>query len=51
VDFFPSGFKLRIKEKAIYIDPVCIGDYEAADYILITHSHGDHFSLRDIKKL
>lgn len=51
VDFFPSGFKLEVHKKVIYIDPVIVEDEKTADYILITHSHQDHFSISDIKKL
>lgn len=49
--FFPSSFQLRTKDKVIYIDPVGIGTTEKADYILITHSHPDHFSIEDIEKV
>jgi len=51
VDLFPAGFKIKSYEKVIYIDPVVVEDGEIADYILITHSHSDHFSLNDIKNL
>ncbi len=51
VDFFPSSFKLEICEKVIYIDPVIVDEDVPADYILITHSHQDHFSVKDIRKL
>lgn len=51
VDFFPSSFKLEIFEKVIYIDPVIVDEDVPADYILITHSHQDHFSVKDIRKL
>lgn len=51
VDFFPSSFKLKIEDIVIYIDPVIVEDNELADIILITHSHQDHFSLPDIKRL
>lgn len=51
VDFFPSSFKLEVNEKVVYIDPVIIDEDVPADYILITHSHPDHFSKNDIKKL
>ncbi|MBQ4820204.1 MBL fold metallo-hydrolase [Aquimarina sp. MMG016] len=49
--FFPSSFQLKIDDKVIYIDPVGIENAEQADYILITHAHPDHFSLKDIKNL
>ncbi len=43
---------VRIKsEKVIYIDPWKIKDVEKADLILITHSHYDHLSPGDVKKL
>lgn len=51
VDFFPASFKLEIRKKVIYIDPIVVEEEKAADYILITHSHQDHFSKSDIKKL
>jgi L-ascorbate metabolism protein UlaG (beta-lactamase superfamily) len=49
--FFPSSFQIKSGEKVIYIDPIEIDPSEKADYILITHSHPDHFSLTDIKKI
>ena len=49
--FFPSSFQLKTDDTIIYIDPVEIGDAEPADYILITHAHPDHFSIKDIQKL
>lgn len=46
-----SSIKL-IGEKTIYFDPYLINNnYNDADYIFITHSHYDHFSLIDIKKV
>ena len=40
------------KSKIIYIDPFNINDnYKNADIIFITHSHYDHFSEEDIKKV
>ena len=43
---------VRIKsEKTIYIDPWKIKGSEKADLILITHSHYDHLSPEDVKKL
>lgn len=49
--FFPSSFQLKTKNQVIYIDPVGIDTTEKADYILITHSHPDHFSIDDINKV
>ncbi len=46
-----ASFKIDYKGKVIYIDPWKIGDIELADLILITHSHFDHFSEKDISKL
>ena len=45
-----ASFKIS-GEKVIYIDPWKIQDEEKADIILISHSHYDHFSLKDIKKI
>lgn len=40
------------KGKIIYVDPFHIKEnYKDADIILITHSHYDHFSEEDIKKV
>lgn len=39
-------------DKIIYTDPLNItGEPKDADIILITHTHGDHFSMQDIKKI
>lgn len=39
-------------EKVIYFDPVAIaGEPKDADLIFVTHLHGDHFSIADLKKL
>ena len=46
-----SGFLIK-NSKIIYIDPYNIKDAsEKADLILITHSHYDHCSVADIKKI
>jgi L-ascorbate metabolism protein UlaG (beta-lactamase superfamily) len=46
-----SGFLIK-NYKVIYIDPYNIKeDSEKADIILITHSHYDHCSIADIKKI
>ncbi len=49
--FFPSSFQLKTDDKVIYIDPVEVGSAEPADFILLTHAHPDHFSIKDIKNL
>ncbi|MCX5840334.1 MAG: MBL fold metallo-hydrolase [Deltaproteobacteria bacterium] len=38
-------------EKIIYIDPWKLKSNQKADLILISHSHGDHMSPADIKKI
>ena len=49
--FCHSSIKIS-KEKTIYIDPFKIqNEYKDADIIFITHSHYDHFSEEDIKKI
>jgi L-ascorbate metabolism protein UlaG (beta-lactamase superfamily) len=45
-----SSFKIK-EIKVIYIDPFNIVKPEPADIILITHSHFDHCSIKDIQKL
>ena len=46
-----SSIKIK-KSKTIYIDPFRINsNYCDADYIFITHSHYDHFSIEDILKI
>ncbi len=45
-----AGFKVK-NNIIIYIDPFRINTEEKADLILITHSHYDHCSLEDIKKI
>ena len=49
--FFPSSFQLKTDDIIIYIDPVKVGNAERADFILLTHGHPDHFSIKDIKNL
>lgn len=46
-----SSFRIESNEQTIYIDPVDIIDSIKADYIFITHSHPDHFSIVDLKKI
>ena len=46
-----SSIKIK-KSKTIYIDPFRISkEFHDADYIFITHSHYDHFSIEDILKI
>lgn len=48
---YHSSIKIN-KEKVIYIDPLKIEDNcHDADIIFITHSHYDHYSEEDIKKI
>lgn len=51
-----SGFEIIVKngvEKRIFIDPYSLSPSvtDKADIILITHSHHDHCSLKDIEKI
>lgn len=47
-----SCFKIKGDGKVIYIDPYNLsGEYEKADVILITHSHYDHCSAKDLSKV
>lgn len=46
-----SGFKIKGRGKILYIDPFDIKCGETADFIFITHSHGAHFSVNDLKKI
>ncbi len=51
-----SSLRIELGGKLIWIDPVGLGPAgvsaaEKADLILITHSHGDHFSPTDIERL
>ncbi|MBI2630017.1 MBL fold metallo-hydrolase [Candidatus Pacearchaeota archaeon] len=46
-----SGFFILDKKK-IYIDPFqLVGEREKADIILVTHSHYDHCSIEDLRKI
>lgn len=50
--FGQSAIRLKIDNKIIYFDPYKIPNgQELADYIFITHSHSDHFSIKDILKI
>lgn len=47
-----SGFVLTYKNKKIAIDPFNVSEKTAkTDFILITHSHFDHCSIKDIEKI
>jgi L-ascorbate metabolism protein UlaG (beta-lactamase superfamily) len=47
-----AGFKILWNGKVMYLDPFQISDaHEKADVIFITHSHYDHCSIEDIKKI
>lgn len=46
-----SSFKIKTNGKIIYMDPYDISDIEAADIVLITHSHYDHCSIADLQKI
>jgi L-ascorbate metabolism protein UlaG (beta-lactamase superfamily) len=46
-----SSLRIELGGKLIWIDPVGVSATERADIILVTHSHGDHYSASDIKKL
>ncbi|MGB7537471.1 MAG: MBL fold metallo-hydrolase, partial [Anaerolineales bacterium] len=49
-----TGIKLESEGKVIYLDPVDLVGLEnlpKADWILITHDHGDHFSIKTIAAL
>jgi L-ascorbate metabolism protein UlaG (beta-lactamase superfamily) len=45
-----AGLKIK-NQKIVYFDPYQIKETEEADLVLVTHSHFDHFSLADIKKI
>lgn len=51
--FVLNHSSIKIKDnKTIYFDPYKIEkNYKDADYIFITHSHYDHYSEEDIKKV
>ncbi|MCX7986499.1 MAG: MBL fold metallo-hydrolase [Bacteroidales bacterium] len=46
-----SCIKLQVYGKTIYFDPLGIKKADSADFIFITHPHGDHFSPADIAKI
>ncbi len=45
-------FRIEAEGRAIYIDPYQLADdAPKADIILVTHSHFDHYSAEDVKKV
>jgi len=44
-------FRIRGNDLTIYIDPFGLKEPDKADLVLITHSHHDHCSLKDIEKI
>jgi L-ascorbate metabolism protein UlaG (beta-lactamase superfamily) len=46
-----NALRIVLEGKVIWIDPVGVPAAEKADFILLTHNHGDHYSPADIKKL
>lgn len=49
---YHASIRIEEKDKIIYFDPFKIeGNIGDADYIFITHSHYDHYSESDIKKV
>ena len=51
VDFLGhASFRIR-GSKILYVDPYRLDNGEPADIIFVTHSHFDHLSLEDIKKI
>ncbi len=46
-----SSVYFTLNNKKIYIDPFEIKAPGEADIIFITHSHGDHFAINEIKKI
>jgi len=46
-----ASFRIESDHGIVYIDPWKLVKSVPADYILITHSHFDHLSLDDIKKI
>ncbi|MCL0044416.1 MBL fold metallo-hydrolase [Dehalococcoidia bacterium] len=50
--YVQSTFKMKVAEKVVWIDPIMVNaeqiGNDKADLILLTHEHGDHFSVDSI---
>lgn len=46
-----ASFRIEFGDKVIYIDPWKIKRKEEASLVLITHSHFDHLSVDDVKRV
>jgi L-ascorbate metabolism protein UlaG (beta-lactamase superfamily) len=46
-----AGFRIKTRAGLVYIDPYRVDDGRAADVILITHDHFDHFSRDDVTRI
>ena len=53
IDFLGhAGFVVKFKNKTVVIDPYHVSEsVPKGDILLITHSHSDHCSIKDIQKL
>lgn len=52
IQWFCQGcVKIQHSGKSIYFDPYKLKRADKADLILITHSHFDHYSVEDLKKI
>ena len=50
--FTQNSIRIRSDSGTIYVDPFHMKEEpHDADYVLITHSHYDHFSIEDIRKV
>ncbi|PKB66967.1 MAG: hypothetical protein BZY82_04475 [SAR202 cluster bacterium Io17-Chloro-G3] len=52
IRYVQSTFKIKTSEKVVWIDPIMVDNEQVgvdkADLILLTHEHGDHFSVDSI---
>ncbi|WP_029319873.1 MBL fold metallo-hydrolase [Butyrivibrio sp. AE3004] len=50
--FTQSSIRVKCSSGTIYVDPFRMKEEpHDADYVLITHGHSDHFSIKDIRKV